>query len=83
VELDTICGLNDTDVRDELWKLSSTQVAILLTRIVARVEHTDASNVNHKHCGTQHMACCVAPEADAIYLQSLMEVYHLRARGTT
>jgi hypothetical protein len=41
------------------------------------------SKLLHTNSGSQYMACFVAPEANVVYLQSLVEVYHLCARRTT
>ena len=67
VELDTVGGFDDADVRGELWGLGSTKVPVFFTRIISSVEHSDSSNVDHEHGGTKDMASSVAPEANTIY----------------
>lgn len=80
VELDTIGGLNDTDVRGELWNFSCSKMAVLFTRVVTSVENPDTSNINHEHGSAQNMTSSVAPKANTIHFKCLVEVNDLETR---
>lgn len=67
VELDTVSGFDDADVRGELGEFGCAEVAVFLSGVVAGVEDADSGDVHHEHGGTQDVAGGVTPETDSVH----------------
>mmetsp|Transcript_64159 Transcript_64159/g.103674 ORF Transcript_64159/g.103674 Transcript_64159/m.103674 type:complete len:240 (-) Transcript_64159:117-836(-) len=72
--LHTIRRLNNKHVNFDRWHFSSHQMAILLARVVPRVEQAHTGYLHHEHACADDVPCIVAPEFDALDLDLLMVI---------
>eukprot|EP01137_Pigoraptor_chileana_P037380 Opistho-2@34375 len=77
VNLHSISGLDNENVRHNVGDFGSHQVAILLPRKVARVEYPHTGDFDHEHAGTEHVPGVVTPKLHAVDLFDLMCVDRL------
>mmetsp|Transcript_95855 Transcript_95855/g.293178 ORF Transcript_95855/g.293178 Transcript_95855/m.293178 type:complete len:323 (-) Transcript_95855:72-1040(-) len=79
VRHDTIRGLHYEHVHAHVRDLGLRQMPVDLPAVIASIQHSNATDVDHEHRGPEHMARAITRELDALVLPLVMEVHQLDA----